>query len=171
MKVQGFVIEFIISAVLVLVVFGAAADEEASFAYHSCFIIFAHNLDGKLSLPDSVPNVHSCFTKMVWWRYLKQLSTCFNCHRHPPADAYTHTGQQGCTWFSATCNRTCHHYLPSFCCKYCHCHLSFIIKLAFITTFKTISILIAITACHLFAVSIVTCHYSYASIIGVIRFL
>ena len=32
MKVQGFVIEFIISAVLVLVVFGAAADEEASFA-------------------------------------------------------------------------------------------------------------------------------------------
>ena len=89
MKVQGFVIEFIISAVLVLVVFGAAADEEASFAYHSCFIIFAHNLDGKLSLPDSVPNVHSCFTKMVWWRYLKQLSTCFNCHRHPHPDAYT----------------------------------------------------------------------------------
>ena len=50
MKVQGFVIEFIISAVLVLVVFGAAADEEASFAYHGCFIIFAYNLDGKLSL-------------------------------------------------------------------------------------------------------------------------
>ena len=47
MKVQGFVIEFIISAVLVLVVFGAAADEEASFAYHSCFIIFANTVAGK----------------------------------------------------------------------------------------------------------------------------
>ena len=48
MKVQGFVIEFIISAVLVLVVFGAAADEEASFAYHSCFIIFISTVAGKL---------------------------------------------------------------------------------------------------------------------------
>ena len=90
MKVRGFVIEFIISAVLVFVVFGAAADEEASFAYHSCFIIFAHNLDGKLSLPDSVPNIHSCLTNMVWWRYLKQLSTCFNCHR-PAILMLTHT--------------------------------------------------------------------------------
>ena len=50
MKVQGFVIEFIISAVLVLVVFGAAADEEASFAYHSCFIIFANTVVGKVWL-------------------------------------------------------------------------------------------------------------------------
>ena len=140
MKVQGFVIEFIISAVLVLVVFGAAADEEASFAYHSCFIIFAYNLDGKLSLPDSVPNVHSCFTKMVWWRYLKQLSTYF---KQPSILMRTHyTGQQGCTWFSAACNRTCHHYLPSFCCKYCHCHFSFTIKLSVITTFTSILILI-----------------------------
>ena len=48
MKVQGFVIEFIISAVLVLVVFGAAADEEASYAYHSCFIIFISTVAGKL---------------------------------------------------------------------------------------------------------------------------
>ena len=48
MKVQGFVIEFIISAVLVLVVFGAAADEEASYAYHRCFIIFISTVAGKL---------------------------------------------------------------------------------------------------------------------------
>ena len=71
MKVQGFVIEFIISALLVLVVFGAAADEEASFAYHSCFIIFANTVVGKLwllprekkklspSIP--VPNIQGVF--------------------------------------------------------------------------------------------------------------
>ena len=70
MKVQGFVIEFIISAVLVLVVFGAAADEEASFAYHSCYIIFANTVSGKcdycpvkkkLSPSIPVPNIQGVF--------------------------------------------------------------------------------------------------------------
>ena len=62
MKVQGFVIEFIISAVLVLVVFGAAADEEASFAFHSCFIIFANTVVGKVWLlpREKTFPVHPC---------------------------------------------------------------------------------------------------------------
>ena len=113
----------------------------------------------KKNFPVHPCSICSCFTKMVWWRYLKQLSTYF---KQPSILMRTHyTGQQGCTWFSAARNRTCHHYLPSFCCKYCHCYFSFTIKSAFITTFKTILILIntlilVINACHVFTVSIVT---------------
>ena len=36
-QVQGFVIEFVISLILVLVVFGAAADEEAMSTSFSCY--------------------------------------------------------------------------------------------------------------------------------------
>ena len=75
MKVQGFVIEFIISAVLVLVVFGAAADEEASFACHSCFIIFANTVAGKCDccpvkkkLPPSIPVPNIQGVSFYWSR-------------------------------------------------------------------------------------------------------